>query len=274
MSTIVSETRTPLERAIRHDRAAAALALAAITLLAWAYLARMATGMNGMGSMDMTAAQMQAMGMADVRVWSMADWLALFVMWSVMMIAMMLPSAAPVILIVLKVYRRRGDGRARTSAATFVIGYLLAWTSFSGVAAGAQVALHRASLLTDAMATRSTVVAGVILLAAGAYQWLPVKQACLSHCQSPLGFLTSHWREGSHGALLMGLEHGSFCIGCCWALMALLFAVGVMNLLWVAAIAAFVLLEKVTPQRVPIGRAAGALLMVWGVFELTRGFGA
>jgi predicted metal-binding membrane protein len=253
---------------IRRDRLVIALGLAAITLLAWMYLLRTAVDMK---SMAMDAQMHAAMGMTDMRIWDATDWLELFVMWAIMMVAMMLPSAAPVILIVLAAYRRRGDRGARVSAGMFVTGYMLAWTTFSALAASAQVGLHRTALLSADMTSRSTLLAGTMLLVAGIYQWLPIKTACLTHCQSPLGFLAAYWRDGAHGALTMGLRHGAFCIGCCWALMALLFVVGVMNLLWVAGIAAFVLLEKLVPQRLPIGRAAGALLILWGLFEMTRG---
>jgi predicted metal-binding membrane protein len=266
MPTPALELSSPLERLLRRDRFILALGLAAITLLAWMYLVRMAGDMRSM-PMD---AEMAAMGMADPHVWGPADWVMLFVMWSVMMVAMMLPSAAPVILLVLGVYRRRGDSRARLSAISFVTGYVLVWTSFSAVAAAAQVLLHRAAVLNDEMSARSAVAAGIILVCAGIYQFLPIKASCLKHCQSPLAFLGTHWREGPRGALNMGLHHGMFCVGCCWALMAVLFALGVMNLLWVAAVAAFVLVEKLAPPRFSVGRAAGTLLIVWGVFQFVR----
>ena len=260
-----SEVPSTVERLVRRDRLVIAVSLATLTLLAWAYLLSSAAGMKSMAA----DAQMHAaMGMADMRVWGASDWLALSVMWAVMMAGMMLPSAAPVILLVLGVFRRRGDRRARLSAGTFVAGYVLAWATFSALAAGAQVGLHRAALLSGDMSSRSTQLAGAILLIAGVYQWLPIKKACLTHCQSPLGFLAAHWREGAAGSLMMGLRHGAFCVGCCWALMTLLFVVGVMNLFWVAAIAAFVLIEKLTRQGLPIGRAAGVLLILWGLFEL------
>jgi predicted metal-binding membrane protein len=151
---------------------------------------------------------------------------------------------------------------------------VVTWTTFSAAAAGAQLALHRAALLSANMTSRSTLLAGVILLAGGIYQWLPIKNACLTHCKSPLGFLGAHWREGVAGALRMGLQHGGFCVGCCWALMALLFVVGVMNILWVAAIAAFVLVEKLSPWGSRVGRAAGVFLIAWGLWQLTRGIAA
>ncbi|MBI4262925.1 MAG: DUF2182 domain-containing protein [Acidobacteria bacterium] len=217
-----------------------------------------------------TDAEMHAaMGMPELRAWGAADLLMLFVMWSVMMIAMMVPSAAPVMLLTMGTYRRRRN-RARPLTLLFAAGYLAAWTGFSGLAAAAQMLLHQTAVLSAAMASRSAAVGGAILLAAGVYQWLPLKQACLTRCRSPLEFLTREWREGAGGAFVMGLRHGLFCVGCCWALMAMLFAAGVMNLLWVAAIAAFVFVEKLAPHGARVGRVAGVALIVWGGWLLAR----
>lgn len=218
-----------------------------------------------------TDAEMHAaMGMPEMRAWGGADLAMLFLMWAVMMAAMMLPSAAPVMLLVVGTYRRRGD-RSRPLTALFAAGYLLAWTAFSGLAAVTQLLLHRAAVLSASMASQSAVVGGAILIVVGVYQWLPLKQACLTRCRSPLGFLTQEWREGAAGALVMGARHGLYCVGCCSALMAMLFVAGVMNLLWVAAIAAFVFLEKLAPYGARVGRVAGALLVVWGVWVLVQG---
>ena len=265
MPTIAPDAPSPLERIIRRDRLTTVIGLAAITVLAWIYLVREAAGMQ---SMAMDSRMHAAMGMADMHVWGAADWLALFVMWTVMMAGMMLPSAAPVILLVLAAYRRRGERRARAASAAFIGGYLFAWTMFSGIAAAIQVGLHRTALLTPEMASGSAKLAGTILLVAGVYQWLPIKNMCLTHCQSPLGFVTRYWREGPVGGFRMGVRHGTFCVGCCWSLMTLLFVVGVMNLIWVAAIAGFVLVEKLAPQGPRLARVAGVLLIVWGGYVL------
>jgi predicted metal-binding membrane protein len=239
--------------------------LAAMVVLAWAYLVRAAAGMQAMA----TDAQMHAaMGMADMQAWGLADWFGLFMMWAIMMVAMMLPSAAPVILLVLGMYRRRVEPQARVAAAAFVAGYLVAWTAFSLAASAAQVALHRATLLAPDMRLSSSMLSGVILIVAGVYQWLPVKNTCLSHCQSPLGFLSQYWREGTLGGLLLGLRHGMFCVGCCWLLMTLLFVVGVMNLLWVAVLAAFVFIEKLLRRGAVAARVAGVAVAAWGIFLL------
>jgi predicted metal-binding membrane protein len=204
--------------------------------------------------------------------WSIAETAGLAVMWIVMMIAMMIPSVAPVILLFAGVSRRRhADGVLAAPVLVFTLGYLLAWTGYAVLAASIQSALHSAALLSPAMASTSHLFGGAILMLAGLYQWLPVKGACLSHCRSPLGFFSTEWREGVSGALLMGFRHGSYCVGCCWALMALLFVVGVMNLLWVVVIAGFVLAEKVAPNGRLLGRITGALLAGGGLWLFVRG---
>jgi len=256
-----------LEQLMRRDRALMAFGLAATTLLAWVYLLRATASMNAMA----VEAQMHAaMGMADMRMWGVSDWFGLFVMWTIMMVAMMLPSAAPMILLVLAVYRRRGNPKARIASIMFVTGYVLAWTVFSAAAAGLQVILHKTALMAADMRFSSAALSGTILILAGIYQWLPIKNMCLSQCQSPLGFLSTRWREGARGGLAMGLDHGLFCVGCCWLLMAVLFVVGVMNLIWVAVLAAFILIEKLAARGALLGRAAGLAAAAWGVYLIVR----
>ena len=253
------------EKVIRRDRLLVGLSLAVMTALAWIYLIREAATMNAM------AAEMRkhlAMGMGDMHAWGFADWLGLFVMWTVMMVAMMLPAATPVIVLVLGVYRRRDSPHARLSAHVFVIGYLLVWAAFSAAAALAQVMLHRVAVMSPDMRVGPVGLSAAVLVAAGVYQWLPIKNSCLAHCRSPLGFLSHSWREGTGGALAMGIHHGLFCVGCCWLLMALLFVVGVMNLLWVAVLSAFVFVEKLTPKGEWVGRVAGIAVAAWGVYLL------
>ncbi len=256
-----------LDRILRRDRALMAFALAVATTLAWIYLAR-ATAQ--MGAMAADARIHAAMGMPDMRMWSVSDWLALFVMWAVMMVAMMLPSAAPLILLVLGVYRRRDHPQARLACALFVTGYLVAWTAFSAAAASLQIVLHRSALLTADMRVGSATLSGAVLIVVGVYQWLPVKRLCLARCQSPIAFLSRYWREGAGGGFTLGLRHGAFCVGCCSMLMALLFVVGVMNLLWVAALAVFVLLEKLAPRGAAVGRGAGIAFAAWGLYLIAR----
>jgi len=249
-----------LEAALWRDRAVVAAGLLGVAALAWAYVAEMAMP-AGQAAMSMP--------MASSRVWSAEELCWLVAMWAIMMIAMMIPSAAPAILLFVGIsHRRRAQAVPAVSAGWFTLGYLLAWTAFAVVAATAQWVLHGAALLSRAMTSASPLLGGVLLIAAGGYQWLPIKGACLSHCRSPLGFFAAEWREGPAGALAMGLRHGIHCVGCCWLLMGLLFVAGVMHLLWIAAIAGFVLVEKVVPGGRIVGRMAGAALVVWGLLTI------
>jgi predicted metal-binding membrane protein len=257
--------KSSVEALIQRDRLWVALGLVTAIGLAWMYLLREAAAMNAMAA---EARLHAAMGMAamTMRTWGAADWFALFVMWGVMMMGMMLPSAAPVILLVLSAYRLRHEAYARAAAFAFVCGYLLVWTAFSAIAALGQFALHRAAVLSAEMRLYSATVSGVILLIAGVYQWLPLKDRCLAHCQTPLAFLTRHWRPGTVGGFSMGVRHGAYCVGCCWLAMTVLFVVGVMNIVWIAVLAAFVLLEKLAPGGRTAGRLAGMAAAGWGLY--------
>ena len=229
--------------------------IVALTAFAWIATMRFAASMGG--------AEMAAMPMA--RSWSAAEVGLLFAMWAVMMVAMMTPSAAPVVLLVSGMNRRRRErGEAPAPTPLFLLGYLLVWTVFSAVVAVLQTGLHHAALLSPGMRAAGPWFGSAILIAAGLYQWTPLKRACLSHCRSPLHALTVLWRDGALGAVRMGVVHGAWCLGCCWLLMALLFVAGVMNLAWVAAIAALVLVEKAAPGGEWAGRLAGAALVAWG----------
>ena len=255
------------ERVIRRDQLLFGAGMILVAGLGWVYLIRAAAAMRT--STD-EAAMHAAMGMSmpGGELSIAGELAALWTMWAVMMTAMMLASATPVALLVLATYRRRDGRTARLNSTAFVGGYLAVWTLFSAVAAAAQIALRHATLLSPEMTTTSRRVAAGVLIAAGLYQWLPIKTACLAHCQSPLAFLTRHWRDGARGAFAMGARHGAYCVGCCWMLMALLFVGGVMNLLWVAAIALFVLVEKQLRFGAWPSRVAGAALVVWGVVVL------
>ena len=261
--------RPGLERLLRHDRAVAAVALLSLAAIAWVSLLRMQPGMGG--SAAGMGAAMAGMSMPGPHAWSALDLLALFVMWATMMVAMMLPSAAPMILLVATIHRRRRERASpAVPTAVFTAGYLVVWTGFSAAAALAQWGLHQAALLSPAMASTSPVFSGTLLILAGVYQWLPVKSACLGRCRSPLGFLGSEWREGIAGTMVMGLRHGLFCLGCCWALMALLFVAGVMNPLWVAALAGLVLVEKIARWGPWVGKLIGLALVAWGAWVLVN----
>ena len=260
--------KSSIELLIQRDRLWIALGLVTAILLAWFYLLREAAAMNAMAAEARMHAAMGMTGM-NMRAWDASDWFALFVMWSVMMVGMMLPSATPVILLVLGAYRLRRDGQARGAAMAFIGGYLVVWTTFSAAAALGQLELHRAAVLSEDMRLHSAVVSGVLLVLAGVYEWVPFKNHCLVQCQAPLAFLSQHWRPGVSGGFFMGARHGAFCVGCCWLLMTLLFVLGVMNLLWIAALAAIVLLEKLWRYGLIAGRIAGLVAGVWGIYLLT-----
>ena len=232
----------------RRERAAILVALAGITALCWLYLVSM---------------PLMAMGAA-----------VMFLMWWVMMIGMMLPSALPMTLTFATVNRRRRErGTPYVPTAVFVAGYLLAWGAFSMAATGLQWKLERAALLTPMMRTSSPLAGGLLFVAVGLYQLTPLKHACLRRCRSPLAFVLERWHDGTAGALRMGVEHGAYCLGCCALLMTLLLVGGVMNLLWVAAIAAWVLLEKVLPAGEALARGAGVAAMAFGAWLIARALG-
>ncbi|HEX6156246.1 MAG TPA: DUF2182 domain-containing protein [Burkholderiales bacterium] len=193
----------------------------------------------------------------------------MFLMWWVMMIGMMLPSAAPMTLTFATVNRRRRElGTPYVPTAVFVAGYLLAWGAFSLVATAVQWALEHAALMSPGMHLSSPLVGGLVFVAAGLYQLTPLKHACLRRCRSPLAFVLERWHEGTAGALRMGAEHGAYCLGCCALLMALLFVGGVMNLIWAAAIAAWVLVEKLLPAGEALARAAGVIAILVGAWMI------
>ncbi len=248
-------------RALSRDQVIVLLALLGVTVLAWVYLA---IDRQRMADMDMAMSDMPDMAMPMS--WDAAAFALTLAMWWIMMLGMMLPSAAPTILTFATMARRqRARGDKFVPASVFTIGYLLVWGGFCVAATLLQWSLDQAALLTPMLATTSGKVGGVLFIVSGLYQFTPFKYACLRQCRSPFAFLLNHWRDGWQGALRMGIQHGLYCLGCCWVLMALLFAVGVMNLLWVAAIAAFVFVEKLLPGGVWIGRIAGAAMLAFGI---------
>jgi predicted metal-binding membrane protein len=252
-----------VETVIRRDRAVAGFGLAGLAVLAWLYLIRMAGQMR---EMDM-APTMPMPGGSDA-----GYFLLTFSMWAIMMVAMMIPAASPMILTFAAINRRRAtDGGATVPLATFLAGYLVMWSAFSLAAAALQWALQVAALMSAATLKAAPFVGAVLLIGAGIYQFTPLKDACLARCRSPFHFIMTEWREGARGAFVMGVRHGAFCVGCCWALMALLFVAGVMNLLWVAGIAAFVLVEKLVPPGRLVSGSAGVILLAWGAWVLLTG---
>ena len=273
--TVRTESPSPPGLALR-DRAPIIASLIGISTVSWLYLLHLAQQMEAMGGMagmdasmpdmpDMVAGAMSSMPTS----WTAADFGLVFAMWWVMMVGMMLPSASPMILTFATVNRRERE-RGQPFLPTFVFtgGYLLVWGGFSLAATLAQWGLEQTALMLPTMKIGSTALGGVLFVSAGVYQWTPLKRACLANCRSPLDFVINRWHDGRTGALRMGSEHGAYCLGCCAVLMALLFAGGVMNLLWVAAIAALVLVEKLLPAGQWIARASGVLAIAFGAYLL------
>ena len=291
-------TTSPLEAVLKRDRAIVIGGLVGVIALAWIYIL-LGAGM-GMTAIEMTAVSgssgdMQtvdtengegtgqggttsatvgmAMAVMQPVAWSAGYAGLMFFMWWIMMVAMMLPSAAPMILLYAAVNRKaRERGAPFVPTGVFALGYLAAWGVFSLLAVALQWGFERTALLSSVMVGTSIVLGGLLLIAAGAWQLTPLKHACLKHCRSPLHFLSHHWRKGRWGAVRMGMEHGAFCLGCCWFLMGLLFYGGVMNLYWIVGLAAFVLLEKTVPAGHWIGSAAGVGLIAWGGLLLFGSF--
>ena len=255
-----------MESIFKRDRLIIVAALTGVTLLAWGYMIHEARGMNLTGVCCCAGMEMSG---PDANPWSAATLVPLFLMWAEMMVAMMIPSAAPMILTFALVQRKRRElERPYVPTGLFLLGYLVVWAGFSALAAIAQWILHAKTLLSPMMVSTSPLLGGALLIVAGVFQWTPLKNACLTHCRSPLGFLMAGWREGKWGAFIMGMKHGAFCTCCCWFLMALLFVAGVMNMWWIAVIAVFVLLEKVAPRGLFVGKVAGLFLAAWGIWLL------
>ena len=251
-----------IESALRRDRLLVLASLAILTGLSWLYLWLEADAMDRM----MMGLRPMAMRATAASVWT---FLLVFAMWAVMMAGMMLPSAAPMTLFYAAIVRKNGErGTALPSVWIFGAGYLLVWTAFSLGATALQALFEHWAVASSMMVSTSRWLTAMILVGAGFYQWSPLKDACLGKCRAPLEFVMTRWRPGRLGALRMGATHGLYCVGCCWALMLLLFVGGVMNLPWVALIAVFVLLEKVLPHGRIVARIAGTGLIAWGVYIL------
>jgi predicted metal-binding membrane protein len=244
--------------------------LAGISVAAWVYVVatarRMAFESAGVNGQSM-APTMEAM--TGVQPWTVTEFVTRLAMWAAMMVAMMVPTAAPMILLYASLTRSAAAQRSPLAPTfVFVAGYIAMWTAFSVGATLAQYGLEQASLLTPGMASNSAAFGATLLIVAGIYQFTPLKNACLRYCRAPAGALSRNWRTGTLGALRMGLRFGAYCVGCCWVLMALMFVGGTMNLLWMAAIAVFVLLEKTIPLGDVSGKLAGAAMIAVGVASL------
>ncbi len=250
-----------IEAIARRDRLVVLAGLVVAAALAWFYLIDMALDMGG-ESMSAGGAVMR------MQAWNAAEGLLMWAMWAVMMVAMMVPGAAPMILIFARADRSQGGTRPYTATTLFALGYVLVWAVFSMAATVMQWGLQNAALLSPMMIATSTVLGGILFVAAGVYQWTPLKYACLKHCRSPLAFIMGRWRPGRAGAFRMGVGHGAFCLGCCGFVMGLLFVGGVMNLAWVAAITLFVVAEKLLPRGEWIARAGGVAMLAAGIYLL------
>ena len=253
---------TTVEVLLRRERLWILMGLAAACLMCWAWIVPMALDMYG--------------PMRGASSWMMTDMqparhgTLLFAMWTVMMAGMMLPSAAPTLLLYTMVVRSHDATHAPLRAYSFLAGYLLVWTAFSLAVTLLQLLLGARLYLSPMMQLRGQVLSGALVLLAGAYQLTPVKGSCLTTCRTPAAFLARYYRPGNRAAFSLGLRHGAWCVGCCWALMLLLFVAGVMNLVAIAAITVFVLLEKSMPFGAQGGRLSGLLLIACGTLLLLR----
>ncbi len=249
----------------RHERMVLLAALTTVIVIAW-------SGVIAGAGMDMSAVEMTRMAGMDgwlmqAAVWTPAYAARIFAMWWVMMVAMMLPSAGPMLLLFARIRRKSQPAHAAAGpTALFAVGYLLAWGGFSALATVLQWSLESARLLSPMLSTTNSWLGAGLLLAAGAWQLAPLKRMCLAQCRTPLGFIVGHWRDGAVGALRMGLSHGAYCLGCCWFLMLLLFFGGVMNLFWIGGLSVYVLLEKSLPLGHGLGRTTGVALMACGLW--------
>lgn len=249
---------------LRHERPVIACGIVALVALSWAYLWQGA-GM-GMTALDMTTLSLFPHRQPAMAGSMEASWWIVASMWWVMMIAMMTPSATPLVLLYSKVLERQPGSLTGRYAATslLMLGYLVVWLGFAVVAATLQKMLEPTGLISAMMLwSRSAALSAGVLAAAGLYQFSGAKRACLTQCRSPVHFLTRYARPGIGAGFMLGMRHGAFCVGCCWLLMALLFVGGIMNLIWIAALMLFVLIEKLMPAGAAFGKVSGALLILW-----------
>ncbi|MHA1154079.1 MAG: DUF2182 domain-containing protein [Alphaproteobacteria bacterium] len=257
-----------IERAVRRDRTIVLVALISVVLLSWVYV--LAGAGMGISAFEMTRMSGGgAMGIMTPAQWSREYAGVMFLMWWAMMIAMMLPSATPMVLLFAMINRKQMEkGNAYVPTVLFASAYLVVWAWFSVIAVALQWGLEATTLLSPMLVSASAFLGGGLLLAAGIYQLTPIKQTCLKHCRSPLQFVMSRWRSGRHGAFRMGAEHGAYCVGCCWFLMGLLFFGGVMNLYWIIGLAIFVFIEKTIPAGHWFSYSVGMVLITSGIFVL------
>jgi predicted metal-binding membrane protein len=255
----------------KHDKIVVAALLLVVAASAWAFTVHQAMLMDEMEAAMWRDMNMSMNGMEPS--WAPVDALLLLLMWSAMMAAMMVPGASPMITAFATINRRRRERNAPyVPAAVFLLGYLIAWAGFSILATALQWLLQMTGLLTTMMQSASYYWSAALFFAAGLYQFSPLKERCLTYCRSPDGFILSEWRDGSLGAVVMGLRHGLFCMGCCAGLMLLLFAVAVMDLRWVAALTALVTAEKLLPAPAFWRIAIGAGMLATGLACVVLGW--
>jgi predicted metal-binding membrane protein len=254
------------QRQLRH-RWMVLIVFACMSAAAWIYVVLQARQMSAGMTSSAMGGGMQSMG--QTRVWTAGEFGVMLMMWAVMMVAMMVPSAVPMTLVYAAVARKAArEARPVAPTSTFVSGYLVMWGLFAVAATAAQMGLDRLSLLSPAITSTSPLLGSAVLIGAGVYELTPYKHACLAHCRAPAHFIAQHWKPGFTGAFRMGLALGGYCLGCCWILMGLLFVGGVMNLIWIAAIAAFILFEKTVSFGQTGGRVVGALMIVVGLVSM------
>jgi predicted metal-binding membrane protein len=248
----VTSPQGRLERVLRHDRLVLAVVLAGLTALCWA---QMAAGAGAGQLLPCCGARFSIT----------------FSMWLVMMAGMMIPTVAPMVLVHAAIVRRSDApvGPWRSSG-LFLAGYLLTWSAFSAAAAGVQTLLYRTALLDGRSLAVGPWAGAAVLLAAGVFQFSSAKNRCLRQCRHPIGYFLTGWRQGPAGSLSMGVRHGAACVGCCWLLMALLFAVGIMNIVWSAVITAFVMAEKILPWPRAVAWSGGALCLAGAALMVAR----
>jgi predicted metal-binding membrane protein len=253
-----------LENLLRRDQSIVAVCLILVAVLCWAWILTGA-GM-GMSGFEMTRHSQMGMDMMGKGSWDLPYIVLMFFMWWIMMIAMMLPSATPVILLAAALNRRaKPDRMPYGPVSLFAAGYLLMWAVFSVIAVAMQWLLQETELISGMLRSKSPVFSAILLIVAGIWQFTSWKYACLRNCRNPVEFLTQKTRRGKAGALIMGMHHGLYCLGCCWFLMVILFVGGVMNLYWIAGLAVYVWVEKVLPAGEIVSKVMGGLLIAWGI---------
>jgi predicted metal-binding membrane protein len=261
----VPEKGSAIESVMRRDRFIVSIGLASLAAISWIYVFDRAKSMSSMEII-------KAAAVPDMISWNIRAFLLMFIMWTIMMFAMMTFSTAPMVLEFASTYRKSHNQHSiLTATALFVCGYFFVWTLFSGLATFAQSRLHSAALLSAEMAVTSRTLGGVLFVVVGVFQWTELKHRCLRNCRSPIGFFMNEWREGLDGVLAMGIKHGTYCLGCCFSLMAILFVTGVMNLLWMSGIAVLVVLEKLSTAGPVIARAVGGGMFAWGLWMIFTG---